>query len=159
MKASHGKVVSLHYTLTDEYGVLLDSSREREPFDYLHGYGNIIRGLETALEGQEGGFRSVVAVAPADGYGEYNSQAVFGVPREQFPPDEDIQIGMQVQGEGEQGVLMFTVVEVTEQEVTLDANHPLAGKTLHFDVEVLEVREATPQELTHGHVHAHGHDH
>lgn len=159
MKASHGKVVSLHYTLTDEYGVLLDSSRGREPFDYLHGYGNIIRGLETALEGREGGFHSAVAVAPAEGYGEYNPQAVFGVPREQFPPDEDIQVGMQVQGEGERGILTFTVVGVTEQQVTLDANHPLAGKTLHFDVEVLDVREATPQELVHGHVHAQGHDH
>ncbi|MFO1371155.1 MAG: peptidylprolyl isomerase [Candidatus Competibacteraceae bacterium] len=159
MKAAHGNVVSLHYTLTDEHGIQLDSSREREPFAYLHGYGNIIQGLESALEGHESGFRSAIRVLPADGYGEYNPQAVFGVPRNQFPPGEDIQIGMQVQGEGEQGVLMFTVANLTDQEVVLDANHPLAGKILNFDVEVLEVREATSQELTHGHVHAHGHDH
>ncbi len=83
----------------------------------------------------------------------------FEVPRGQFPPDEDIRVGMQVQGEGEHGVLSFTVVEVNGQGVVLDANHPMAGKNLNFDVEVLGVREATEQELSHGHVHAHGHDH
>jgi FKBP-type peptidyl-prolyl cis-trans isomerase SlyD len=159
MKAEHGRVVSLHYTLTDDLGVLLDSSRGQESFSYLHGYGSIIPGLESALEGCEAGFNSAIHVAPADGYGEYNPQAVFGVPREQFPPTEDIQAGMQVQGEGEHGVMNFTVVDVNDQEVMLDANHPMAGKTLHFEVEVLEVRDATQQELAHAHVHAHGHDH
>lgn len=159
MKAAHGRVVSLHYTLTDDHGMLLDSSRGREPFAYLHGHGNIIRGLETALEGSEAGFLSNIKVPPGDGYGDYNPEAVFEVPRGQFPPDEDIRVGMQVQGEGEHGVLSFTVVEVNGQGVVLDANHPMAGKNLNFDVEVLGVREATEQELSHGHVHAHGHDH
>ena len=159
MKAVHGRVVSLHYTLTDDLGVQLDSSRGHEPFVYLHGYGNIIPGLENAFEGCEAGFSSAIQVAPVDGYGEYNPQAVFEVPREQFPPSEDIQVGMQVQGEGAQGILNFSVVGVNDQAVTLDANHPMAGKNLHFAVDVLEVRDATAQELAHGHVHAHGHDH
>jgi FKBP-type peptidyl-prolyl cis-trans isomerase SlyD len=159
MKAAHGRVVSLHYTLTDDLGVQLDSSRGHEPFAYLHGFGNIIRGLENALEGCERGFSSAIQVAPADGYGEYNPQAVFDAPRGQFPPDEDLRVGMQVQGEGAHGILNCTVVGVNDQVVTLDANHPLAGKNLRFEVEVLEVRDATAQELAHGHVHAHGHDH
>lgn len=149
----------MHYTLTDDAGEVLDSSSGRTPFEYLHGHGNIIGGLESALEGVEAGFKSKVTVAPADGYGERNDKAVFEVPRDQFPPGEDIQVGMQVHGEGPQGVIAFTVVGVAADHVTLDGNHPLAGKTLHFDVEVLGVREATKQELDHGHVHAHGHDH
>ena len=159
MKAAHGRVVSLHYTLTDDLGVVLDSSRGHGPFAYLHGYGNIIRGLETALEGNEAGFNGAIEVLPADAYGEYNPQAVFEVPREQFPPNETIQVGMQVQGESPDGVLNFTVLAVNEKGVVLDANHPMAGKNLNFEVEVLEVRDATAQELSHGHVHPHGHDH
>lgn len=159
MKAAHGRVVSLHYTLTDDLGVQLDSSRGQEPFVYLHGFGNIIPGLENGLEGQEAGFNATIKVSPAEGYGEYDPQAVFEVPRAQFPPSEDIQVGMQVQGEGAQGILNFTVVGVTDQAVVLDANHPMAGKNLHFAVDVLAVREATAQELAHEHVHAHGHDH
>ena len=115
MKAAHGRVVSLHYTLTDDLGVVLDSSRGHGPFAYLHGYGNIIRGLENALEGNEAGFNGAIEVLPADAYGEYNPQAVFEVPREQFPPGEDIKAGMQVQGEGPHGVLNFTVVDVSDQ--------------------------------------------
>lgn len=159
MKAERGRVVSFHYTLTDDHGLLLDSSREREPLAYLHGYGNIIPGLEAALEGREAGFLSTVKVPPADGYGDYNPDAVFEVPRAQFPPEEDIQVGMQVQGENERGLMSFRVVAVSAQGITLDANHPMAGKNLNFDVEVLGVRDATAQELSHGHVHAHGHDH
>lgn len=159
MKAAHGRVVSLHYTLTDDHGLLLDSSRGREPLAYLHGYGNIIAGLETALEGREAGFLSTVKVAPADGYGAFNPEAVFEVPRGQFPPEEDIQVGMEVRGENEHGLMAFRVVAVNDQGVVLDANHPMAGKNLNFDVEVLGVRDATAQELSHGHVHAHGHDH
>ncbi|MCB1823581.1 MAG: peptidylprolyl isomerase [Candidatus Competibacteraceae bacterium] len=159
MKAAKDKIVSLHYTLTDDGGVTLDSSHGREPLSYLHGHGNIIQGLEAALEGKEVGFNASVQVVPADGYGEYNPQAVFEVPREQFPPNEAIQVGMRVQGESPDGVLNFTVLAVNEQGVVLDANHPMAGKNLNFEVEVLEVRDATAQELSHGHVHPHGHDH
>jgi FKBP-type peptidyl-prolyl cis-trans isomerase SlyD len=159
MKATQDKIVSLHYTLTDDHGDLLDSSHGREPFSYLHGHGHIIPGLEAELEGCEVGFNAAIQVAPAKGYGEYNPQAVFEVPRDRFPPSEDIQTGMQVQGEGEHGILNFTVVEVNDQGVVLDANHPMAGKTLNFQVEVLQVRDATAQELAHGHSHPDGHDH
>lgn len=159
MKATRGKVVSLHYTLTDDDGVLIDSSRQGEPFTYLHGYDNIIRGLEDALEGKEAPFTSTVKVLPADGYGEHNPQAVMEVSRGQFPPSEDIQVGMRVQGEDQGGVHTFLVVAVDQNKVVLDGNHPMAGKNLNFDVEVLEVRDATAQELSHGHVHAHGQDH
>lgn len=159
MKATHGKVVSLYYRLTDEDGEQLDSSRDGEPLAYLHGYGNIIPGLESALEGQKAGFSGTVTVPPANGYGEHQPEAVLQVPRSQFPPNEDIQVGMQVHGESERGVQRFTVAAVNEQYIVLDGNHPLAGKTLHFAVEVMAVRDATAQELAHGHVHAHGHDH
>ncbi len=159
MKATQNTIISLHYTLTDESGAVLDSSRGGEPFAYLHGHGHIIRGLEAALEGREAGFNDTIRVAPADGYGERNPQAVFEVPRDQFPSSEDIQVGMQVQGEGAHGVMNFMVVGINDQHVVLDANHPMAGKTLNFDVELLAVREATDQELAHGHAHAHGHDH
>lgn len=159
MKATEGMVVSMHYTLTDDGGAVIDSSRDGEPFEYLHGHGNIVPGLEQALEGTEPGHRSAVTVAPAKGYGEHQFQAVFQVPREQFPPGEEIAVGMRVHGEGPDGVMAFTVVGVSPETVTLDANHPLAGKTLHFDVEVVSVREATRQELSHGHVHSGGHDH
>lgn len=159
MKAARDTIVSLHYTLTDESGAVLDSSTAHEPFAYLHGYGHIIRGLEAALEGCEPGFNGAVQVAPADGYGERNPQAVFEVPRDQFPATEDIQVGMQVQGEGAHGAMNFMVIGINDQSVVLDANHPMAGKTLNFAVELLAVREATAQELAHGHVHSHGHDH
>ncbi|HRX70796.1 MAG: peptidylprolyl isomerase [Gammaproteobacteria bacterium] len=159
MKATQDRVVSLHYTLTDDHGLLLDSSRGRDPLAYLHGHGHIIQGLESALEGCEAGFSGSVRVPPADAYGEYDPQGVFEAPRDQFPPGEDIQAGMRVQAEGPQGIVNFTVLSANDQGVMLDANHPLAGKTLNFEVEVLEVRQATDQELAHRHVHAHGHDH
>lgn len=159
MKATQDTVVSLHYTLTDDHGLLLDSSRGRDPLAYLHGHGHIIQGLEAALEGCEVGFSKSVQVPPANAYGEYDPKAVFEAPRDQFPPGEDIKPGMQVQAESPQGIVNFTVVSANDQAVTLDANHPLAGKTLNFEVEVLEVREATDQELAHQHVHAQGHDH
>ncbi|MDX1654605.1 MAG: peptidylprolyl isomerase [Candidatus Competibacteraceae bacterium] len=157
MKASNGKVVTLHYTLTDDAGNTLDSSRARnEPFSYLHGHGNIVSGLEKALEGTEAGHNSQVAVTPEEGYGERVDQAVFEVPRDQFPPGEDIRVGMRVHGEGPKGVVAFTVTDVSDQGVMLDGNHPLAGQNLNFDVEVLDVREATEEELSHGHVHGEG---
>ena len=160
MKATQDTVVSMHYTLTDDAGAVLDSSRERgEPMDYLHGHGNIIGGLETALDGQSAGFKSQVTVAPEQGYGEHNAQAVFDVPRSQFPDDDEINLGAMVHGETPQGVVTFTVVGMNQDSVTLDGNHPLAGKTLHFDVEIMDIREATEQELSHGHVHTGGHDH
>lgn len=159
MKAASGMVVSMHYTLTDDSGDVLDSSRGGEPFSYLHGHNNIIPGLEKALEGTEAGFKSKVTVAPAEGYGEKNAEAVFEAPREHFPPDMKLDIGARVYADGPNGPITLTVVKLTESGAVLDANHPLAGKTLHFDVEITTVRTATTEELAHGHVHGEGGHH
>lgn len=158
MKTAIDKVVTLHYTLTDESGATLDRSSATEPLAYLHGHGNIIPGLEKALEGTEVGFKSKITVAPSEGYGEKKPEAIFEEPHENFGPDMNLEPGMQVYAEGKHGPITFTVVELTDTGVVLDANHPLAGKTLHFDVEVVDVRPATQEELAHGHVHTgHGH--
>jgi len=159
MKAAPGMVVSMHYTLTDDSGDVLDSSRGGEPFSYLHGHNNIIPGLEKALEGTEAGFKSKVTVAPTEGYGEKNAEAVFEAPREHFPPDMKLEIGARVYADGPNGPITLTVVKLTETGAVLDANHPLAGKTLHFDVEITTVRSATAEELAHGHVHGEGGHH
>ena len=159
MKAAPGMVVSMHYTLTDDSGDVLDSSRGGEPFSYLHGHTNIIPGLEKALEGTEAGFKSKVTVAPTEGYGEKNPEAVFEAPREHFPPDMKLEIGARVYADGPNGPITLTVVKLTETGAVLDANHPLAGKTLHFDVEITTVRSATAEELAHGHVHGEGGHH
>lgn len=159
MKASSDKVVAVHYTLTDDSGAVLDSS-QNEPLAYLHGHGNIIPGLEQALEGAQVGFKSKVTVAARDAYGEVNPKAIFEEPYASFAPDMQLTPGMQVYAESERGPVTLTVIRLTENGVVLDANHPLAGKTLHFDVEVVDVRAATQEELSHGHVHgAGGHHH
>lgn len=158
MKIAAGRVVAMHYTLTDDSGEVLDSSSGNAPLAYLHGHNNIVAGLEKALEGAEAGFKAKVAVAPVDGYGEKDPKAVFEEPHASFAPNMKLAPGMQVHAEGEHGPTTLTVVTLTPTGVVLDANHPLAGKTLHFDVEVVEVRKATPEELAHGHVHTgHGH--
>ena len=159
MKAGSDMVVTMYYTLTDDAGETLDESREGPGMAYLHGHGHIISGLEKALEGQEVGFSAKVDLEAADAYGERNEEALFEVERSQFPPDAEVSPGMQVEGEGPQGRVPFHVIDVSDDMITLDGNHPLAGQNLHFDVEIIEVREATSQELEHGHVHAGGHNH
>jgi FKBP-type peptidyl-prolyl cis-trans isomerase SlyD len=159
MKAVHGTVVTMHYTLTDDKGDTLDSSQGGDPLAYLHGHGNIVPGLEKALEGKEAGHKSKVTVAPSEGYGEVNPEAIFEAPREHFPTDANIAVGQRVYAEGPNGPISFTIVRLTETGAVLDANHPLAGKTLYFDVEITEVRTATEEELTHGHVHGPGGHH
>jgi FKBP-type peptidyl-prolyl cis-trans isomerase SlyD len=159
MQIANRKVVTLDYTLTDEAGEVLDSSKGQEPLVYLHGAGNIIPGLEAALEGKEEGAALQVKIAPDDGYGERDEELVKEIPRDRFPPGE-VEVGMTFHAEGPQGSRIVTVVEVSPESVTVDANHPLAGVTLAFDVKVLAVRDATLEELKHGHVHgADGHDH
>jgi len=149
-------VVTIHYTLTGDDGDVIDSSRGGEPLVYLHGARNIIPGLENELQGKNAGDSLKVSVAPADGYGEYSADALHKIPRSAFEGVEDIQPGMQFQTEGPHGVQVVAVKIVDGDEITIDANHPLAGKTLHFDVTIEDVREATPEEIDHGHVH-HGH--
>jgi FKBP-type peptidyl-prolyl cis-trans isomerase SlyD len=160
MKIAHEKVVSIHYTLTNKEGTVLDSSSGSEPLAYLHGFGNIIPGLENALEGKEMGEKLSVTVEPEQGYGARDAQLIQAVPRSAFKGVEELAPGMQFQAEGPQGTRLVVVTQVAEDVVTVDANHPLAGQTLHFEVEVSEVREATAEELEHGHVHGpHGHHH
>jgi FKBP-type peptidyl-prolyl cis-trans isomerase SlyD len=155
MQISKDKVVSIDYTLTNSNGDILDSSKGRAPLAYLHGAQNIIPGLETALDGKSTNDTLKVTIPPEQGYGPRNEQMVQAVPRDRFPI-KDIKVGMQFQATGPQGQLPVMVVAVDDQNVTIDANHPLAGVALTFDVTVREVRDATAEELSHGHVHGPG---
>jgi FKBP-type peptidyl-prolyl cis-trans isomerase SlyD len=159
MKIAHEKVVSIHYTLTNKEGTVLDSSSGSDPLAYLHGFGTIIPGLENALEGKATGDKLSVTVEPEQGYGARDERLVQAVPRSAFKGVEELSPGMQFQAQGPQGTRLVVVTQVADDEVTVDANHPLAGQTLHFDVEVSEVRDATAEELEHGHVHGPGGHH
>lgn len=159
MKIGHQKVVSIHYTLTREDGTVLDSSSGGDPLAYLHGHGNIIPGLETALEGKVEGDKLQVSIEPEQGYGVRDERLVQVVPRSAFKGIESVEPGMRFQAQGPEGSRSVVVTDVATDVVTIDANHPLAGVTLHFDVEVSGIREATEEELAHGHVHGPGGHH
>ncbi|MDH5183704.1 MAG: peptidylprolyl isomerase [Gammaproteobacteria bacterium] len=159
MQASKDKVVTMHYTLTDKQGEVIDSSSGGEPMPYLHGYMNIIPGLERELEGKLAGDKLTVNVAAKDGYGERNEAMIESVPKEMFQGVEDIEPGMQFHADTAQGMSVVTVVEVGENEIKIDGNHPLAGTDLTFDVEIIDVRDASAEELEHGHVHGPGGHH
>jgi FKBP-type peptidyl-prolyl cis-trans isomerase SlyD len=156
MQIAANKVVTLEYTLSDPEGEVLDTSKGREPLAYIHGTQGIIPGLETALEGKTTGDTLQVTVPPEEGYGDRNEALVFDVPRDRFQGVNDVEVGMQFRVPSELGPRLITVVGVEENEVKVDANHPLAGKTLVFDVDIVGVRDATKEELEHGHVHAPG---
>lgn len=142
MKIRKGCVVSMHYTLTNDAGEVIDSSVGYEPLEYLHGEGEIVPGLESFLDGEDVGFAGKVSVAPEDAYGERNAGLLLAAQRENFPDDMDVSVGMQVQTELPDGTLaVFQVTEVSDSAIKLDANHPLAGETLHFDVEVIDVQD------------------
>jgi FKBP-type peptidyl-prolyl cis-trans isomerase SlyD len=154
------RVVLIHYTLKDDNGAVIDSSAGGEPLAYIQGHGNLVAGLEKALEGKQLGDKVAVSVAPADGYGEHDSTLIQRIPKRSLQGSGEIKKGMQFQGQTAGGMRVFTVTAVVGDMVTLDGNHPLADKTLNFDVEIVEVREATTEELEHGHVHgAGGHHH
>ncbi|MCC6208444.1 MAG: peptidylprolyl isomerase [Gammaproteobacteria bacterium] len=154
MQIQDNCVVSIHYTLTNEHGEELDSSAGQDPLVYLHGAGNIIPGLESALVGGSVGDKLDVTVAPEDGYGEVDDDLIHKVPRDAFAGVERIEPGMQFQTQSPTGqVMRVTVRESNDQEVVIDANHPLAGQTLYFSVSVEGVRSATEEELAHGHAH------
>jgi FKBP-type peptidyl-prolyl cis-trans isomerase SlyD len=160
MKIAENKVVEMHYQLTDENGTVLDSSKGREPLSYIQGIGNIIVGLEKQMEGKVAGDKLNVVVEPTEGYGERDEKLVQIVPKSGFQGDEELAAGMQVQVGTQDGQTIATVAKIDGEDVTLDVNHPLAGVTLTFDVEVVNVREATKEELEHGHVHGpDGHQH
>jgi len=161
MKIGKGRVVRMNYTLRDESGTTIESSQGREPLTYLHGFGQLIPGLEKTLDGSQAGLQTTVTILPQDAYGEKDPQAVIHAARGDFPDGLTLDAGVEVQADTPDGPITFVVVSIDGDDVVLDANHPLAGKALTFDVEVLEVREATADELAHGHVHgpggAHGH--
>jgi FKBP-type peptidyl-prolyl cis-trans isomerase SlyD len=155
-----GKVVGFHYTLRNDAGEILDSSNGAEPLHYLHGGGNIVPGLENALHGKSAGESLKVTVAPGDGYGERHEAGVHRVPRDQFPPNVQIEVGMQFGTEGPDGeAVPVWVAAVDADAVTIDFNHPLAGQSLHFDVQLISVRDATDEEKAHGHPHGPGGHH
>lgn len=154
MKVAENTVVSIHYTLTDNDGNQIDSSSGREPLKFLAGAGNIIPGLEKELEGTQVGDKKQVTVEPAEGYGEVMPQLIQTLPHEAFTGVDEVKPGMEFQAKGADGSTQYVVVkDVGDDGVTIDANHPLAGQTLNFDVSVEEVREATDEEKEHGHVH------
>jgi len=155
MQVADNKVVFIQYTLRNESGEMLDSS-ENDPLAYIQGFGNIIPGLENALLGKVAGDKLEVNVAPEDGYGERNTALVQVVPRSAFEGIDNIEPGMRFQAQADEDVHTVMITQVEEDQVHIDANHPLAGVTLSFEVEITEVREATAEELEHGHVHGPG---
>ncbi len=161
MKVVKGSIVSIDYALHFGDGKVVDASGPGEPLSYLHGEGQVVPGLEKALEGLSAGDERKVVIAPEDGYGAHDPRGVQEVPRSAFPGDEPPEIGSSMMAQGPNGEsLPFIVRDVGPQMVTIDLNHPLAGKTLHFDVTVREVRAATAEELEHGHAHGEGgHEH
>ena len=160
MNLSNNCVASFHYTLTDSTGKVLDSSEGQEPLSYLHGAGNIIPGLEKALVGKVVGDKLNVSVAAAEAYGERDDAMVQQLDSSMFSGIDQIEVGMEFHAETEHGLQVVTVTGVEGDQVTIDGNHPLAGVDLNFDVEVTDVREATEDEIAHGHAHgAGGHHH
>ncbi|MDA7852105.1 peptidylprolyl isomerase [Porticoccaceae bacterium] len=161
MTITENSAVSFHYTLTDEQGQEIDSSAGQDPLAYLHGAGNIIPGLEKALEGKSVGDQLNVEVSAEEGYGPVQHELIQDVPRSSFQGVESIEVGMQFEAQtGQGGSVPVTVTAVTDETVTVDGNHPLAGKNLNFDVTIADVREASAEELEHGHIHGPGgHNH
>jgi FKBP-type peptidyl-prolyl cis-trans isomerase SlyD len=159
MQITQDTVVSIHYTLTDDTGKTIDSSAGGEPLAYLHGNGNLIPGLERALEGRQAGDALNVKISPAEGYGEHDKSLIQQIPRRVLKGIDNIHVGMQLQAQSDQGSRAVTVTHVAGDMVTIDGNHPLAGQNLNFEVQIADVRAATEEELAHGHVHGPGGHH
>lgn len=160
MNISQNVVGLFHYTLKNDEGEIIDSSEGKAPLAYLHGAGNIVSGLEKEMEGKTTGDTFSTVVSPQEGYGEYDAEKVQSVPREMFKGTDTIEVGMQFHAETPAGAQIVEVAEVDANQVTINANHPLAGQNLHFDIEITDVREASQEELDHGHVHGEGgHEH
>lgn len=160
MQIDAHKVVTLDYTLKDDSGTVLDSTEGRSDFTYLHGFRNIIPGLENALTGKTVGDAFTVRIEPEHAYGPRNDEMIQTVGRDQFDSVEQLEVGMQFQGQSPEGHMMIvTVTDIKDDEVTIDANHPLAGVTLNFDVKVVDIRDATADEVEHRHVHGPGGHH
>jgi FKBP-type peptidyl-prolyl cis-trans isomerase SlyD len=154
-------VVTIDYTLKDDKGVVIDTSVGRQPLPYIHGAGNLIAGLEKALEGKDAGAQMNVTIAPEDAYGVHDEKLIQAVPKTAFQGVPSLQVGMQFRSQGHDGHQQIVrITKIEGETVTVDANHALAGQTLHFDVTIKDVRAATEEELAHGHVHGpDGHHH
>jgi len=159
MQVTVNRVVTIHYTLTDDSGTVLDQADAGQPLVYIHGAGNIIPGLEKALADKQSGDQVDVTIAPEDAYGERVESMVQTVPRKMFQGIDNIEPGMRFQADGNTGRVLVSVTKVEDDQVTIDGNHPLAGETLTFAVEIADVRDATAEELEHGHVHGPGCQH
>jgi len=153
-----GKVVTLHYILRNGEGDIIDQSQSDDPLSYLHGASNIVPGLEIALEGRGIGDEFSVAVEPADGYGDKDQEMLVEIPRSEFGPEEELEVGLEFEVEIDGHPEMATIVEILDDSVIADFNHPLAGEILYFSVSVVDIRDATDSEIEHGHVHG-DHDH
>lgn len=147
MKISTGKMVKIHYTLKDKDGKQIDSSVAGEPLEYMHGTGILIPGLERQIDGMEVGEKKNVVVDAKEGYGEYDESLVQAVPRDRFDANMPIEVGQQFQADTPTGPFMVRVTKVTDDEITVDGNHELAGIELHFDIEVIDVRNPSEEEL------------
>jgi FKBP-type peptidyl-prolyl cis-trans isomerase SlyD len=160
MNIEKNYVVEFEYTLKDDNGKILDTSDGAEPLAYLHGYHNIVPGLEKVMEGKKANDSFNVKVIPEEGYGSWSEEMVKEVPKEQLKGIPNLKLGLQLQAETPHGIHVFSVSEIKEDVVILDGNHPLAGANLNFSIKVISVRKASPEEIAHGHVHGpHGHHH
>ncbi len=156
MKIEKNSVVSIDYTLTDSNGVIIDTSDGRQPLTYLHGVGSLIPGMENALTGKTVGEKFKVTVEPEEAYGQRDESLLRVIAAEELKGIPDLKVGTQLQADTEAGPKVFTVIKIEGDKVGIDGNHPLAGVTLNFDLDVKEVREATAEEVEHKHVHGPG---
>jgi len=161
MNITANKIVTIDYTLKDDAGNVLDSSDGHEALAYMHGANNIIIGLEKALEGKVAGDTISVVVSPDEGYGIRDESRVTTVAKDMFAEAGEIEVGMQYHAASPDGeAIVVTVVEMDADNVTIDGNHPLAGENLNFEVKIIDVRDATAEEIEHGHAHGpDGHHH
>ncbi len=159
MKIEEGRVVFLNFVLTDEKGEILEDTKDVGDFAYIHGMGDFIPKVEEILEGKTKGFETKFTLTPEDGYGDYSEELIYEMAKSDFEGFEDIYEGLDFQAETEDGIIPLSIIEIKEDTVVADGNHPFAGKTITFDLKVADVREATEEELEHGHVHVEGHCH
>jgi len=160
MKVGKDKAVLMHYTLKNDAGDVIDSSDGADPLPFLQGHGNIIPGLESALEGSKVGDKLDVSIEPEEGYGERMKDAIQEIPSSALQGVDEVKVGMQLQSQDKDGnAFLVTVTKIDDDKITVDGNHPLAGQTLHFSVSIESIRKAEAEELSHGHVHADGQHH
>lgn len=159
MTIEKNKVVSIHYTLKNDSGETIDSSEGKEPLVYLHGTGQLLPKLEERLEGAKVADSFDLKISAEDGYGEHNAELIQKVDKDNLKEIPKLEVGMQLQADTPQGKMILMITEINDDHVVLDANHPLAGVGLNFSVKVVECRDATKDELAHGHAHPHGDDH